>query len=70
MTYMTVFMQQGPAETTGYMIAGYVFVFGIIALYLVSLFVRQRNLRQEMELLDEITASEKGSLSSPQDSRL
>ncbi len=43
-----------PAETTGYYIAGYVIFFLVMGLYLVSLFIRARNLKQEYELLLEL----------------
>jgi hypothetical protein len=47
-------LQEGPAQTTGYMIAGYVVIFGIMALYWISLVVRKRNLTQDLEMLEEI----------------
>lgn len=46
--------QEGPIETTGYMIFGYTVIFGTILVYLVSLLVRKRNLEQDMDLLDEL----------------
>jgi len=48
------FLLQGPADTTGYMIAGYVFIFSAMLLYLVSLFVRWRNLIRDLRALQEI----------------
>lgn len=57
MNYLAGF-QQAPAETTTYMIAGYAVIFGLMAIYLASLWVRRRNLNQELELLDEIANSE------------
>jgi CcmD family protein len=48
------FLQNGPAETTAYMIAGYAIIFGMMFFYLVSLIVRQRNLEQDMALLQEL----------------
>ena len=47
-------LQQGPAETTGYMIFGYVVIFGSMFLYLLSLISRWRNLRKDEELLEDI----------------
>lgn len=41
-------------ETTNYMIAGYAVIFGVMLLYLVSLFVRWRNLKQDVQLLEEL----------------
>lgn len=47
-------LQQGPAETTGYMIFGYVVIFGSMFLYLLSLISRWRNLRKDEELLEDL----------------
>ncbi|MBP1693562.1 MAG: hypothetical protein H6Q37_1445 [Chloroflexi bacterium] len=45
--------QTAPAATTSYMIAGYVVIFGGLALYLISLVVRRNNLKQDLEILAE-----------------
>jgi hypothetical protein len=50
---------QAPAETTRYMIAGYSVIFGIMFLYLISLFIRSRKLKQEIETLKELEQEEK-----------
>ncbi len=42
---------EGPANTLNYMLAGYGVIFGIMLIYLGSLVVRYRNLRQEEEIL-------------------
>lgn len=47
-------LQQGPAETTGYMIFGYVVIFGTMFVYLLSLISRWRNLQKDEELLKDI----------------
>ena len=52
------FLQDGPANTTSYMIAGYAVIFGIMLIYLISLLVRQRNLQKDLEVLEEIQAEE------------
>ena len=59
---VTVFLAQneGTAETTAYMIAGFAIIFGVMALYLSSIAIRTRNQKREMELLDSI-AQEKES---------
>ncbi len=49
-----LFLQEGPAQTTGYMIAGYAVIFGVMALYLFSLWLRARNLGQDLETMDEL----------------
>jgi hypothetical protein len=46
--------QEGPIETTGYMIFGYSVIFGTIFIYLFSLFTRWRNLVKDQELLKEL----------------
>lgn len=50
--------QEGPADTTNYMIAGYAIIFGVMLIYLFSLLVRQRNLQKDMEVLEEIQSEE------------
>ena len=45
--------QEMPALTTNYMLAGFIVIFGVILLYIVSLLVRQKNLRQDLEVLSE-----------------
>ncbi len=47
-----------PAQTLSYMIAGYAVIFGVMIVYVVSLFVRTRNLRQDMETLRELEEQE------------
>lgn len=49
-----LFLQEGPAETTNYMIAGYAVIFGVMLVYLASLYIRFRNLRQDLELLQDL----------------
>jgi hypothetical protein len=60
MMFLTQFLQEGPAQTTGYMIAGYVIIFGTMAVYLVSLVLRRRSLDQDLEVLDEIQRKTRG----------
>lgn len=45
---------EGPADTLNYMLAGYGVIFGTMILYIVSLFIRWRNLKQDENLLQEI----------------
>ena len=49
-----LFLQQGPAETTAYMIAGYTVIFGSILAYVASLVIRTRNLKQDLAALEEL----------------
>lgn len=47
-------LQQTTPDTVDYMIAGFAVIFGVIGIYLVSFLVRNRNLRKDLELLEEI----------------
>jgi hypothetical protein len=55
------FLQDGPANTTSYMIAGYTVIFGMILIYIISLYVRQKNLLQDLEVLQELEDQEPAS---------
>ena len=57
-----MFLQEAPAETFNYMAFGYVVILGIMGLYLVSLINRYRNLEQDIELLDELSAKAEPSM--------
>jgi hypothetical protein len=52
-----LFLQQGPAETSVYMVAGYAVIFGVMLLYLVSLVVRRRRLAQDLVALEAMEES-------------
>ena len=52
-------LQQAPAETTRYMIAGYAVIFTIMLLYVLSLVIRWRNLERDLENLKEMETKEK-----------
>jgi nitrate reductase gamma subunit len=43
-----------PPETTNYMIAGYIVIFGVMTLYVVSLLLRRRKLEQDIKILQEL----------------
>ncbi|MGQ9832744.1 MAG: hypothetical protein ACUVRJ_02930 [Candidatus Villigracilaceae bacterium] len=43
-----------PPDTSTYMLAGYAVFFVVFALYLLSLYLRYRNLRREQHLLREM----------------
>jgi hypothetical protein len=43
-----------PPNTSVYMIAGYVVFFTVSIIYLISLLLRWRNLKQDLETLEEI----------------
>ena len=50
--------QDAPANTTTYMIAGYAVIFGVMLIYLISLYLRKRNLNQDLEVLEEMDEPE------------
>ncbi len=52
------FLLQGPADTLDFMIAGYVVIFGVMLVYLISLYVRSRNLKQDLEILRDLDERE------------
>jgi hypothetical protein len=41
-------------DTSAYMIGGYAFAFIAMAIYLISLFVRNRNLNQDLSMLESL----------------
>jgi ABC-type tungstate transport system substrate-binding protein len=47
-------MQSNPADTTGYMILGFVVILLPILIYLMSMVIRFRNINHELEMLEEI----------------
>ena len=47
-------LQEGPAETTSYMVAGYAVIFSVLAIYLLSIYIRNRNLDQDLQVLEEL----------------
>jgi hypothetical protein len=51
---MNFLLQQAPADTASYMIAGYIVIFGVMLIYLASLAIRNRNLKQDLDVLQEL----------------
>lgn len=51
--------QDAPATTTSYMVAGYAVIFGTMLVYLVSVILRHRNLKQDLQVLEESQAKDK-----------
>lgn len=49
-----MFFQEATPDTSGYMIAGYVITFLVMALYVASIYFRSRNLNQDMDTLNEL----------------
>ncbi len=54
-----LFLQDVPANTTVYFIAGYAIIFGVMALYIISIYLRSRNLSQELAILTELEENSK-----------
>ncbi len=50
--------QEAPADTTTFMVAGYAVIFGVMLLYIISLYIRKLNLERDLEVLQEIEAEE------------
>lgn len=46
--------QETTPDTSSYMIAGYAITFLVLAVYVVSLYLRNRNLKQDMDMLAEM----------------
>ena len=49
-----MFFQEATPDTSGYMIAGYAIAFLVMALYVASIYLRKRNLDQDMMILKEM----------------
>jgi hypothetical protein len=49
-----MFFQEGTPDTSGYMIAGYAVAFVVMIIYVLSLYVRNRNLKKDLTMLDEL----------------
>jgi hypothetical protein len=49
-----MFFQEPTPDTSGYMIAGFAIAFLVMALYVASLYMRNRNLSQDLESLEEM----------------
>ena len=52
-------LQEGPADTTGYMVLGLGVILGTMALYLGSLVNRRRNLHRDLQVLDQVEAEQR-----------
>lgn len=46
-------------DTSGYMIAGYVIAFLTMGIYVLSIYLRGKNLRRDLETLEEVQPPEK-----------
>ncbi|MCS6908287.1 MAG: hypothetical protein RML93_10455 [Anaerolineales bacterium] len=64
MVYLSL-VQEGPAETTVYMIAGYALILVVMAIYLATLWMRWRNLQRDQETLETLLPREQDRPNSP-----
>ena len=49
-----MFLQEAIPDTSQYMILGYAVAFSVMTLYVFSLYIRNRNLKRDLSLLEEI----------------
>ena len=49
-----MFLQDTIPDTSGYMIAGYAVAFIVMGLYVLSLYLRHRNLNRDLAMLKEM----------------
>jgi hypothetical protein len=49
-----MFFLEAPPNTSSYMIAGYAVAFGVMLIYVLSLFIRSRNLNRDLSMLEEM----------------
>ena len=49
-----MFLLETTPDTSSYMIAGYAIAFGVMLIYVASLFIRFRNLNRELSKLEEM----------------
>lgn len=60
-----MFLQEPTPDTSGYMIAGYAIAFIVMGLYVFSLYLRNRNLKQDLTMLEEVEKAELKAEASP-----
>ena len=60
-----MFILDTPPDTYAYMIAGYTIFFILIILYLISLFIRTRNLNQDLSILESMKEQSQTAASRP-----
>lgn len=56
--------QQVTPDTSSYMIAGFVVIFGTMLVYIASLVIRWRNLQSDLQMLHELEKRQQAPLSS------
>ena len=56
---MALLLVDPTPDTVNYLIAGYVFLIGLPALYVISWYVRQRSLKRDLETIESLAADER-----------
>ena len=54
-----MFLLETTPDTSGYMIAGYAIAFLVMILYVASMILRNRNLKQDLTMLEEMDKTSK-----------
>lgn len=49
-----MYFLQSPPDTSQYMVAGYAIAFGVMLIYVGSMFIRSRNLKRDLSMLEEM----------------
>jgi hypothetical protein len=55
---MILAQQTTTPDTSGYMVLGYAVLFVVLTIYLISLVIRNRNLNQDADMLEELEKKE------------
>lgn len=53
-----MFLLDSPPNTSSYMIAGYAIAFGVMILYVISLYIRSSNLKKDLSMLEDMDKKE------------
>ena len=56
---LTPLLQSGTPDTLGYMLLGYFFLGVLPALYVISFFIRKRNLERDLDTIETLSKDEK-----------
>lgn len=65
MELLQMFLQEAPADTTGYMLLGLGAILGTMALYIATLVNRRNNLERDLQVLDEVEGRRPASQEGP-----
>ena len=51
---VNMFFLETTPDTSSYMVAGYVIAFGVMLIYVASLFIRSRSLNRDLSMLEDM----------------